>query len=255
MPLKTWNGLARANLKSYNGLLSANWKTWNGLSIPVTDPSWASVQLLAVNDNAADGTTTFIDQSAAAHTLTAVGNAQYDSAQAPTGMTTTCLGDGTGDRVDSGQSADFRLVTTSTLEYMIRFNAKGVGMRQITMTHSGGKIIGIICSSGGDSSKIELNHFGVAAIIVSATGLLANGVWYHVALTTAAGTTTLWLDGTSVGTVADPFLAQDITVQMMGNSTYTGSELNGWISNVRLTKGVSRYSGSFTPPTLPMPTS
>ncbi|MCR4298188.1 MAG: hypothetical protein NUV75_05470, partial [Gallionella sp.] len=71
------------------------------------DPSWASVTLLAFNDNAADGTTTFDDQSDSNHTLTPAGNTQYDTAQAPTGLTSSILFDGTDDRILIASSSDF----------------------------------------------------------------------------------------------------------------------------------------------------
>ena len=55
------------------------------------DPYFANVVLLAGNESGADGTTTFLDQSSYARTLTAVGNAQWDTAQAPTGQTSSIL--------------------------------------------------------------------------------------------------------------------------------------------------------------------
>jgi hypothetical protein len=38
--LKTFNGLARANVKTFNPLASANWKTWNGLNTVVSGGGW-----------------------------------------------------------------------------------------------------------------------------------------------------------------------------------------------------------------------
>lgn len=230
------------------------WMNQNRAAV-ATDPYWSSVGLLALNENGANTTTTFIDQSTAAQTLTAAGNAQWSTAQAPPNDTSSCLGDGTGDRVDTGSSASNKLYSTSTVEGFVRFIAKAAAMRVIVFRHSGGKVVGIILGSTGDSTKIELNHFGTGIIFSSAAGVIANDTWYHFELSTGSGTTTLYINGTSVGSGSAPFLNENITVGMMGSTTgFGGSELNGYLASVRLTPGVQRHTGNFTAPTPPFPT-
>jgi hypothetical protein len=95
----------------------------------MADPFFASVVLLAVNDNAADGTTTFIDQSASAKTLTTVGNAQYDTAQAAPGMTSSGLFDGTGDALTALDSDDWSFGSGDfTVEAFVRFRTNVTGL-------------------------------------------------------------------------------------------------------------------------------
>src|SRR3990167_8152900 len=87
----------------------------------VTDPYWSSVVLLAFNENGADASTTFDDASNANHTLTANGNAQWDTAQAPTGLTSSALFDGTGDSITTNSSASFAFGTGDfTVEFFMR---------------------------------------------------------------------------------------------------------------------------------------
>src|SRR3990167_997053 len=88
----------------------------------VTDPYFANVVLLAANENGADGTTTFIDQSASAHALTAVGNVQWDTAQAPSGLTSSGLWDGAApEKITALDSVDWYFTGNVTFEMWIRW--------------------------------------------------------------------------------------------------------------------------------------
>src|SRR5687767_4191678 len=57
------------------------------------------VVLLAVAERAADVTTSFDDQQAATHTVTDTGDEVWDDGQAPSGLSSSLLLDGTGDAI------------------------------------------------------------------------------------------------------------------------------------------------------------
>jgi len=110
-------------------------------------------------------------------------------------------------------------------------------------------------------------HFGSAAdgsIFVTLTstntqinapaGTCRAGQWQHIALVRNSGVTTLYVDGTSRGTPfsssANMGLGQ--SVGFVIGSGHGGGDLNGYISNVRILKGVAQYTTTFTPPTAPL---
>ena len=66
---------------------------------PRLDANWSLKQLILFNDNKANASTSFADQSYAGRTTTVGGNAQYSTGWAATGMTSSALFDGTGDYV------------------------------------------------------------------------------------------------------------------------------------------------------------
>ena len=230
-----------------------------GMSQPpsgaATDPNWASVVLLAVNDNAGDATTTFIDQSTSAKTITAVGNVQYDTAQAPTGMTSSALFDGTGDRLTLAANGDFTMGTGDvTWEGFVRFASVASS--------------GFICagdSVDGDNWFIVYNNsllafrfgFNDVASAYNESWTPSADTWYHWALCRSGNSWRSFIDGTQVGstrTDAGNLQTSDATVAIgaFNDGVFT---LNGWHCSVRVTKGVARYTANFTPPTLPLPTS
>ena len=74
--------------------------------------------------------------------------------------------------------------------------------------------------------------------------------WHHIALVRNSGTTTLYLDGTATGsayTDSNSYLVGSAIA--IGSSSYTlgSSYFNGYIDDLRITKGVARYTANFTP--------
>lgn len=222
-----------------------------------TDPYFSSVTLLVGNDNAANGSTTITDQSSLALTLTAIGNAAYSNAQAPTGMTTSIAFDGAGDAIRLAVNAGLTLSGDFTIECYLRQNANSgdalvlgydelIRNRQARVNQS---------SVAGRYSMFD----GAANPISSAAGSSWNNAWRHTAYC-RSGTSLYFLqDGSQIGTTGTNSGSFDFSGLLVGAGATAGTPnglmLNGWIACLRVTKGVARYTGAYTPPTLPLPTS
>lgn len=212
-----------------------------GLSMPSGDPYSSNVGFLCHFDGA-DGSTTFTDSSINALSLTAVGNAQIDTAQSKAGGASG-LFDGSGDRVEAAASAAVKIVGDFTIEGWVRFAAV---QGQFFTIHNAG------------SNVINLNTVGGIWIGASGSGLtgsivVTTGVWYHIALTRSGNFTRLFVDGVqdaiTGGGSLGPAHSADPTLHMGGTSAST--HLNGWLDEWRVTVGVARYTANFTPPTPP----
>jgi hypothetical protein len=82
-------------------------------------------------------------------------------------------------------------------------------------------------------------------------GTISTGIWYHLAGTRSGSTIRTFLNGTlvtntSIGT----------TMSDNGEALYVGclknlttNVLNGYVDDLRITKGYARYTTTFTPPT------
>jgi hypothetical protein len=76
--------------------------------------------------------------------------------------------------------------------------------------------------------------------------------WVHVAVVRSGTTLTIYKNGSSVA--ADPVSTNFSTsvACTIGNQSGADRRWNGYISNVRIVKGVAVYTGAFTPPTSPL---
>jgi len=89
------------------------------------------------------------------------------------------------------------------------------------------------------------------ANLLTGNTTLNTGVWYHIAVTRASGTVTLWVNGVSDGTVADSAnysASGDLRVGV----SHSGQFFNGYLSNVRVVKDTALYTSTFTPSTTPL---
>jgi hypothetical protein len=83
--------------------------------------------------------------------------------------------------------------------------------------------------------------------------IIPTGDWCHVAFVREADISKRFING--VGSWFD-FESVARTYNSIGSSFFDGSGswwLQGWLSNMRITSGVARYSSDFTPPTAPFP--
>jgi len=235
-------------------------------SPPPADPYWANVTLLALNDNKPTGTTTFVDQSSFAHPLIAGGAMAYSDVSAPAGMTTS----GrfyfyTKNRIESPASADWQFTGDFTIEGMVNFESFiAVANRQALASWTGGD-----GTSAVDTSyMLELPATGKTIGWRSSTsggglsGIVTNpwtpvtAQWYHVAISCIAGVGYQFVDGVrqpNSGSVPLPLFNSSELLRIGRTGTFDLSDFTGYMSNVRITKGVARYSANFTPPALPLP--
>jgi hypothetical protein len=220
------------------------------------DPYFANVVLLAVNDNKANGTTSFVDQSPNPKTITTVGNGQYSTAQAPAGMTSSYLGDGANDGLSLVNNADFNFGTGDfTVEMMLRYTdfSNFYSVYSYGYTSAGSLLLQPRTSDGG------MDVYANGLLTTSESSALPSaGVWFHYAVSRSSGTLRLYRDGLQKHSVANTANISNAAILQLfngGAGSDTSWSLKGHAACVRVTKGVDRYPGgtSFTPPSLPLP--
>jgi hypothetical protein len=87
-----------------------------------------------------------------------------------------------------------------------------------------------------------------------ATLIPAAHTWYHIAAVRNAGTVSLYVNGVSVGSAADSTNYATTAIYNIGGDVGNAGTwyFPGYISNLRVVKGVAVYTGAFTPPTQPL---
>ncbi|MBY5849685.1 LamG domain-containing protein [Rhizobium ruizarguesonis] len=229
------------------------------LTYGVIDPNFSSVKLL-LGFEGTDGATTTTDESSAPHTMTFNGNAQIDTAQKKFGAS-SLLVDGTGDFLTSVDSADWDFGSGQfTVEMFIRQNTDktNIGFVGQWSATTGSQAWFLFLDSG--TLRFRFVNSGGTTRDTGAAWNPTTGVWYHLAADRdATGKVRTYVDGvmhasaTWNETIRNT--AVDLSIgRVTGFATY---DLDGWIDELRITKGVARYAsdGGFTVPTAAFPRS
>lgn len=243
-----------ANTGTAPGLWTANEQvllrraaTW-----PVTgDPNFSSVSLLLHMDGT-NGSTTFTDSSSNALTVTRSGDAQISTTQSKFGGASAYF-DGTGDYLSSASSAGFAFGTGNfTCEAWIYPTAFGGTYNTIMATRGGsGTVTGFSWSAVSNGTMIVYtNTFAYQGTVTSAISL---NTWTHIALVRSAGNLQVYINGVknraSDVTFTNDLTDQTFTVGIVG----TFEPFTGYIDDLRITKGIARYTTDFTAPVAAFP--
>jgi hypothetical protein len=84
---------------------------------------------------------------------------------------------------------------------------------------------------------------------------LSTSQWYHIALVRFSGSTKLYINGTQSGSTYTDTNNYGATAPLgigtywSAGSPFTSSTLDGFIDDLRITKGIARYTANFTPQT------
>lgn len=84
--------------------------------------------------------------------------------------------------------------------------------------------------------------------ILSSSISIINNTWNHIAYTRSGATNTIWVNGVSGGTVSNSANYTD-TPFLIGTNQPKSAFSKGLLSEIRVSKGIARYTTAFTPST------
>jgi hypothetical protein len=219
-----------------------------------SDPDFANVRLLAHMDGT-NGSTTFTDSSGTPKTMTAFDNAQISTAQSQFGGA-SALFDGTGDYIAAGTASDFHIATSNfCIECFVRPSRVNVAQVICGTRTASNNGWALSINNVGNLLFLTGNGGSNTTVVIGATPLTIN-TWVHVAADRSGSTTRIFLGGVLLSSGAAGISQQDGPLNIgqrnqTGNFQYYG----GYIDEMRITIGASRYTSAFTPPTAPFPDS
>lgn len=221
-----------------------------GQPVP-NDPNFAFNSLL-LHGNGANGSTVITDSSGSPKTVTPFGNAQISTAQSKFGGSSIAF-DGTGDYLIAPAGDAFNFGTLPfTIECWVWRKAGIVANQTIFSQRTATSGVTFLI---GTSDSIRA-FFGAGFGAVTSPIAVPAEAFAHVALTYPGfgGAFTLWMNGQNVAS-SSPFghVFEDNVAPFIGARPTTTENLNGYIDDLRITKGVARYTSNFTPPTAPFP--
>lgn len=219
-------------------------------SWPLLDTYFGNVSLLLTGETDAD-------TSLNGFAITKNGNAATSTAQVKYG-TRSWLFDGTGDFLSLSGNAAFNFGTDSfTIEAWVYIAGNSTGdalnNRNAAIFTVGLPLvfgIGGNSTTTGTSLYLYKNSGGEASITGAAS--VTQSTWHHCAVSKSGSSVRLFLNGSQVGTTATNTASWGSStsaprVASWDQSSFLG-QLNGYIDELRVTKGVARYTADFTPP-------
>lgn len=173
-----------------------------------------------------------------------VGNAQLSTSVKKYGSASMYF-DGTGDYIYQPSSINYGYGTGNfTIEFWLYLNSTGL---QTILSHL----------ASNPQVKPHIYYSSGVRLYINGSDVITGGTvtistWTHIALVRNSGSTRLYINGTQSGSTytdsnnygtSSPLIIGDYSVPVTGTNM-----LNGYIDDLRITKGYARYTSNFTPP-------
>ena len=191
------------------------------------------------------------DSSLSPKTVTLNGNVARSNTQSKFGGFSAFF-DGTGDYLSLADSGDWD-VTDFTLDFWVFFptlvdvDAYLFGQMDHSMA-SGGGIALLTNLVVGQYLQLDIQNSN-PPVISAASGISAD-TWAHIAAVRSGSACNLFVNGNSIGTGTNGDATSSTNTLLIGLQPGTGGkDLNGYIDELRFSKGIARWTANFTPPT------
>jgi hypothetical protein len=235
-------GADRGNANPMNGYI-AGFKyvvgTAETITVPTAPPTGGTALLNFTNAGIFDNT--------GKNNLETVADAQIDTTTKKYG-TGSMEFDGTGDWLLMANTPDQQLGTGNfTIEFWVYLATGDIGSNR-GLVAKGTSTTGFLVSLNTTEKVV----FTFASSTITSSGAITTNAWNHIAVVregTGSNQTKIYIGGTNdgTGTVSTDF--NQTSVMYVGCNRTAGDPMKGFIDDLRVTKGVARYTANFTAPT------
>lgn len=207
--------------------------------------------ILNMRMNGAVDSTSILDDTG--KTITVSGNTKLSSTQKKFGGT-SCYFDGSGDYFDVASSYEFSMFDDFTAEFWIFTDPSTAAWSRVleneTFDVTGGWHLNF---NGTDSAGLrrlgfQVGNTGGGGGSIYSDAAIPTSQWVHIAAVRSSGVVSLFVNGvkqTATLTTSEVFTSQKMRVgATLGTAT---NFFTGYIDDLRITKGVARYTATFTP--------
>ena len=221
------------------------------------DPHYGSTTLLLHLDGA-DGSTAIVDSSASPKTVTAHGGAVITTAEGRFGG--SCLSLGGADYLLAQDDGGLALGAGDfTIEMLVKTTrTHGFLIEPATAINSVGGWWALAFYYG----RLAWSDYENVNNLVEGVIPVNDGLWHHIAVTRRARTVRTFVDGAPdgeadywVGDEANYAAPADLCFGVTRAGLPASHNFVGHLDEVRITKGVARYTSGFTPPNEPFASS
>ena len=207
---------------------------------PPTEPLSSTGAALHVIGNDAD----ILDKSQTT-TLTLVGNTTSSTTQTKYASSSIYF-DGTGDYIKIDEDFSEFFDNAWTIEFWVYLNSSSTS--NAISIGDGSGVDGMYLLHGGNGFYLGSNGSWNISAYTSST--ITVGQWHHCAVTWDGSDYRIFVDGALENTATSSAKLGPGPYTIAIGATYTGAQpTDGYIEDLRLTKGLARYTANFTTPT------
>jgi hypothetical protein len=108
----------------------------------------------------------------------------------------------------------------------------------------------------GGIPKLFAGSYSGSSPVIAGSSAISTATWTHIAFTRSSGTNYLFVNGTSITSNSNSWNQTLVTTNIFRIGEQVSGDvrpLDGYIDDLRITKGVARYISNFTPPIARMP--
>lgn len=205
---------------------------------------------LLISSDTNSGSVSFLDSSTSAHTISVVGQTQHSTTASKFGKTSIYF-DGATDYLTMADSSDWAFGTGDfTIDFWIKKNRLGVeeGILGQHIASGNGNPRNVIHLT--TSNQIWFYDYNSGVSYTSNTPF-ADTNWHHIAYVRVSGNLSVYLDGNYDGSVSLPSSTDNGNTMYIGFSMGSSGQyeyFQGYLDEIRISKGVARWTSNFTPP-------
>lgn len=215
-----------------------------GNSADSNDPYWSNVSLLLDGDGT-DGSQSIADRTGK-NTITASGNARISTSVKKYG-TGSLYFDGNGDFLTTSSADGFNASLGNwTVEAWMYCTNSAQNDTLITGNESDFYMAWI-----GTDFYLGDGYLNNLARIANAK---PTNQWFHVACVKNGSSYTAYINGVSIGSTTIALSNKTLSTWKIGYYSGSTGYMAGYIDDLRITKGIARYTTNFTPPAQALPT-
>ena len=240
-----WNGYISA---TYVNKGTALFTGTSNISVPTTPPTSSDGNSLLANY-----TNGAIIDNAMMNDLETVGNAQISTSVKKYGTGSIAF-DGTGDYLTGPITPITSLGSGAyTVEFWLYKDSTGTGERGILQTQTA-SLYGLSIFADGTTIYIDERKNAFDGSDPRISGTISQDTWIYITVcrqTGTSGTLRAFVNGTQIGSSVTSNLRNLTSTGpiYVGNTAVATNPLKGYIDDLRITKGIARYTTTFTPPT------
>jgi hypothetical protein len=254
--------LGQEGAGSYAGGYYSNFRVNNGTALYKANfaPPIAPVTAVANTSVLLNFTNAGIIDNAMMNNLETVGDAKISTTQSKFGGTSMYF-DGNGDNLSGLANPSLDMGTGNwTIECWVYISSRTLNYPAIFSNNNGSYSAGAIALTNSNADNgAYVDRFVLAVYDIATPTLVASSTnslntWYHLALVRNGTSLVMYRDGISVASTTISTNAVFNWGKLgycIGGGNWDGAQsyFNGYIDDLRVTKGYARYTSNFTPPT------